>query len=230
MAVAIEDRLREWVQDVVEADVQFTPPAALATDDENTPVVHLYLIETTPTLPPRDTIRNLLQIRQTYLVTVSRATPTTTQAHITELLFSVMQHPEFEVLNDPLPLAWWQVLQVHPRAAFRLTAYIQRERDTQPAPPVLRPMVLKSGSVHDLYGQVLSPDDLPLSGVTVRCAALNRQTTTDHNGRFSMSGVAGSLTLDVRTGQHVTGVDVTTLTSPQKPLIIRIDPLQPGDA
>jgi hypothetical protein len=141
-----------------------------------------------------------------------------------------MQHPDFEALTEPLPLDWWQALQVRPRAAFRLKVYIQRERETQPASPVLEPMVLQTGSVHDLYGQVLSPDDTPLAGVTVRCEALNRQTTTDRRGRFSMSGVAGSLTLNVRTGQHVTGVRVTKLTTPQNPLIIRVDPLQTVDA
>ncbi len=234
MAEAIDDKLREWVSGVVAADVQFSAPVDLSTDDDDTPetapVVHLYLIETTPTLPPRDTTRNLLQIRQIYLVTISHAAPTIAQELVMELLFSAMQHPDFEALTDPLPLDWWQALQVRPRAAFRLKTYIQRERATQPAPPVRQPLVLKTGSVHDLYGQVLSPDDTPLAGVTVRCAALNRQTTTDHSGRFSMSGVAGSLMLDVRTGQHTTGVRVTTLTTPQNPLIIRVDPLQPVDA
>ena len=229
MTDSIEDKLREWASGVVDADVQFTPPAELATEDD-APVVHLYLIETTPTLPPRDTTRNLLQIRQIYLVTISQATPTTAQTQIMELLFSAMQHPDFDALTDPLPLDWWQALEVRPRAAFRLEVYVQRERETQPAPPVLEPMVLHTGSVHDLYGQVLSPDDTPLAGVTVRCEALNRQTTTDHSGRFSMSGVAGSLTLNVRTGQHVTGVRVTKLTTPQNPLIIRVDPLQAVDA
>jgi hypothetical protein len=216
--------LLDWITGIVGGTTHLIAPDDTLAGN----VVSLSLLEATPTLPPRNVLHQVMQIKLTYLVTIYYEQEAEAHHQLGELLFAAMEHANIEPIMEPIPLDVWVSLRAKPRPAFRFYVYIQRERARPRAKPVLKPLVLEVSSITDLYGQVLSESDMPIMGAVVESPELGLYAKTNAAGRFHFAGVpkeSYAARLRIRTKKRVVEAIVDKPTTAETPYVIRVDPL-----
>jgi len=192
----VDRNMQDWIGSVLDGTaVSLLVPADAAKGQG----VGLYLIELLQTPPARGTRRPPLQITLRYLVTSWAEDPQEAHRLLGELLFAAMDHPDFEVEQERLPLELWTALRVGPRPCFVLRVPLRRERLEKSAPLVRKPLIMKMSPVRQLQGRVLGPKEIPLMGAQVELPALLLSTQTDCDGRFNFPAVPADPTAVVLT-------------------------------
>jgi hypothetical protein len=99
---------------------------------------------------------------------------------------------------DPPPAELWLAFGVPPRPVLLLDVAVRVDRPTATAPLVRQPLRVTSAPLRSLYGQVVGPGDLPLSGVRVEVTTTGAATYTDAAGRFSFASIPSDLPARLR--------------------------------
>lgn len=182
----IDRHLSDWIATILkDVGVSFEPPAR----EQRGRSVGLYLMDLTRIPAPRGKRRPPLQIRLRYLVTTKADDPQEAHQMLGELLIAALQESEFVVEQEPLPISLWEALKVEPRPAFVLRVPLIHEQPEKLAPPVRKPLILKSSQLGTLTGQVVGPENIPIADARVEVPALELHTNTDSKGRFHFSAV-----------------------------------------
>jgi hypothetical protein len=223
----VDQRLKTWVGEVAgDAPVSFAAP------DRNSvgQGVSLYLLELGSAPPTRSVRRVPLQFSVCYLITVGGETPERAHQLLSELIFSALETPDFDVDLNPLPLALWSALAIPPQPAFRVRLPVRRER---PEPHVRRvhfPLITQTVPNEVLLGRVVGPGEVPIPGALVDLPSLKLSTRTDARGCFRFPLVPSRASigrLEVRAKGEVLHVGAETLTAEAGLLVIRM-PLKEG--
>jgi hypothetical protein len=221
----VDKRIAEWVENVLDgATVSLHPPD----DAQSGQGVSLYLLELADSPPPRSTGRPPLQLSLRYLVTTWAEEPKEAHRLLGELVFAGMGSSEFDIELDPIPVDLWASLGVAPRPSFILRTPLRMERPEPEVKYVRQPLVVRTVSITSLRGTVLGPDDVPLVGALVEIPALELFTRTDAKGVFSFSTLPAEPLVEqvlVRAKGREFSVTVDQPVSEDRPLVIRIDPL-----
>jgi hypothetical protein len=181
----VDRRLREWVGSVLKGvEVSLGAPNGKKAG----PRIGLYLAELTNP-PLRSAKRQPFRLALRYLVTASADQPEEAHRLLGELVFAAMENPEFEVDLGPVPVTVWKAFGVAPQPSFILSIPVEKERAKPKVGVVRQPLIVKWTSVTSLYGVVLGPGDIPLSGARVEVPGLDLWTHTDSKGRFRFSTV-----------------------------------------
>ena len=88
-----------------------------------------------------------------------------------------------------------------------------------------------TGTTRVFEGTILTTDNSPVAGATVKAASANEETSTDENGHFSLvtPAVSGNVKLDIITPTVATSVIVPSLSS--DPSTVKLDiTIDPGSA
>jgi hypothetical protein len=140
------------------------------------------------------------------------------------LVVAALENPEFEVEQEPLPLALWTSLGIAPRPSFVLRVPFRHDRPQKLAPPVRKPIIIKQLPLISFEGQVLGPEDIPLMDARVELPALELFTNTDSKGRFhfSVPAMRGSRLLRVRAKGQEFSINTEQAGSDEDPLVIHL--------
>jgi hypothetical protein len=218
----IDRRLAAWIGGILDqVDVSLAPPEAA----ETARGVGLYLMELVQSPPARGTRRPPLMMTLRYLVTTQAAKPEDAHQMLGDLVVAALENPEFEVEQEPLPLALWTSLGIAPRPSFVLRVPFIHERPEKLAPLVRKPIVIKHLALRSLEGQILGPEDTPLMNARVELPALELFTTTDSKGRFHFSSVPampGARLLRVRAKGQEFSINTEQAGSEDDPLVIHL--------
>jgi hypothetical protein len=176
--------MQDWVGSVVKAaDVSFAAPSA-----QKGRGVSVYLLEMVQSPPPSTGRRPPLQLNLRYLLTAWSDKPRDAHEILGQLLFAAMDKKEFQVEMEPVPIAMWSAFGVPPQPSFVVRVPLRQERPETLAKPVRIP-IIKTTPFIGMYGVVLGPDDIPISGSRIEIPSLNLSTNTDPKGRFHFPGV-----------------------------------------
>jgi hypothetical protein len=218
----IDRRLAAWIGGILDqVDVSLAPPEAA----ETARGVGLYLMELVQSPPARGTRRPPLMMTLRYLVTTKAAKPEDAHQMLGDLVVAALENSEFEVEQEPLPLALWTSLGIAPRPSFVLRVPFIHERPEKLAPLVRKPIVIKHLALRSLEGQILGPEDIPLMNARVELPALELFTTTDSKGRFHFSSVPampGARLLRVRAKGQEFSINTEQAGSEDDPLVIHL--------
>jgi hypothetical protein len=218
----IDRHLSDWIGTILKkVEVSLLPPAR----ELKGRGVGLYLLDLTPAPVPRGIRKPPLQIKLRYLVTTHADDPLESHRMLGKLLIAALQESEFEVEQEPLPIALWEALQVEPRPSFVLRVPLTHEQPEKLAPPVRLPLVIKSTQFATLTGQVVGPENIPIANARVEVPALELHTHTDSNGRFHFSTVPVDpfpKLLRVRAKGQEFSVDTKQVASAAEPLVIHL--------
>lgn len=228
--------LKAWVEGVV-GKVQVTHDM-VGVDADGTGV-SLYLLTVSPdaTVMPVPRIpreRPPVRILLRYLVTTWAKTPPEAHRLLGQLLLQAMDHPEFVIESETLPLEGWEAFGIPPRPSFLLRTPLQVERRVDLAKPVLYPLVVEHVPFERFHGQVLGPDQTPLSGVVVEFSHGDPsvppvEARTDVDGKFrvvklpnAQSRARDPLKIRVRHRGRPTQIQTEGAAAEGAPLIIRV--------
>lgn len=218
----VDQRLEQWIREVLDGvTVSLAAPGA---EDSG---VGLYLLDVAPALPERRTARPVPKIILSYLITTFHNDPAEAHRMLGELIFAAMEHTEYDVAQEPIPTAIWTAFGAVPMPAFLLRVPLRRPRPEEPVEPVRR-IEVSASPVAALYGRVVGPGDVALSGARVDVQGLGFYTHTDSQGRFRFSAIPGQAwkkRLRVLAKGRVQEVAVEEVTTPEDPVIIRFDDL-----
>ena len=169
-----------------------------------------------------------MQIGLNYLVTTWAGDPETAHRLLGDLVFAALENSEFEVELGKLPAETWAGYRLVPRPYFVLKIPVRKPRQGPVAKYVTQPLSVKDAAVTKLYGQVLGPGDVPLSGAQVTIPALGQVHYTDPRGRFILPLVPGSSnfrTIQVKFKNQVLEVTPSAgqPNSETTPLVLRFD-------
>lgn len=183
----VDQRLNEWVGTVIkDAKVSFAPPDS--TNKE--PLISVYLAGLRPSPPaPVESRRTPLQISLRYLISTWAETPEKSHEMLGTLVFAAMEHPEFEVELDPVPVEIWQAFGVPPCPSFMLRLPLILKRDEAPVPRIKWPPTIRDTTLSSLNGRIVDTGNNPVTGARVELPSLNLSTRADSQGRFSFAGV-----------------------------------------
>ena len=218
----IDRRLAAWIGGILDqVDVSLAPPEAA----ETARGVGLYLMELVQSPPARGTRRPPFMMTLRYLVTTKAAKPEDAHQMLGDLVVAALENSEFEVEQEPLPLALWTSLGIAPRPSFVLRVPFIHERPEKLAPLVRKPIVIKHLALRSLEGQILGPEDIPLMNARVELPSLELFTTTDSKGRFHFSSVPampGARVLRVRAKGQEFSINTEQAGSEDDPLVIHL--------
>lgn len=222
-----QDRaVQEWVQSAIPSA---TVTLALPTNGDTAPGITLYLMDivSEPSTPgSRDAP---LRVTLRYLVTGGMGAFAETHRMLGEALFAALEHTEYEVEREPVPLAFWQAIAAAPRPAFVLRVPCYRARTPTPMKRVRAAPTVHSVPVRPLVGVVLGPGDIPLVDALVEVQALGLAQRTDRDGRFAFRTVPTApqtTMLRVTAKGHVLSQPVTRAPTETDGLVIHFEPLE----
>lgn len=221
MIPEIDRQLTEWIANVVgDVTVSLLPPL----DQMEGSGVSLYLLQMSSTPPASTPHVAPLQFTLHYLVTTWSQAPETAHQILGELVLAALDNAEMEVDLSPLAPEMWLALRALPRPAFVLRMLVRQPRPDMGLHYVTQPLVLKVGPSVAFVGQVLGPEDVPIMGARVECAALNLSAITDRQGRFRFAAVPANLPLRllVKAKRRQTQV-VTGPATDDQPFVIRVN-------
>jgi hypothetical protein len=218
-----DKELQEWVRGIVtEAEVVFGPPHQFDSKQR----VSLYLLALADPLPAWMNRRSTRQIALRYLVTTWAEEEEVAHNLLGKLVFAALEKRDYELNLAELPATLWAALGIAPRPAFTLWVPCALE-EPERAPKLVRgPLVVHGSPVRSLYGIVLGPGNIPISGAGVELPALQLRSSTDARGRFHFSTVPGEpqgFQLVVKAKGQVQNVTVEQPISDKEPLTIRFD-------
>jgi hypothetical protein len=224
MIEQVDKRLAEWMRDVLKGvTISLAPP----NNTEKGSGVSLYLLEFAqspalrggPKRPP-------LQFSLRYLVTAWAEEAADAHRTLALLIFAAMDHPEYQVDLEAVPLALWTAFGITPRPAFILTAPVRLDR-IEPELPIVRvPPVVQGTPVVSFFGRVLGPEEIPLANIAVEFPPLQLSTRTDGKGYFHFAGIPGgsdTVQLRLKGKGKILDIDVKPSSSAEKPAVIHWD-------
>jgi len=187
MIERFDEQLIRWAKGIVqEAEVTLLPPHLAPQAGSG---ISIYLFDLVRAKGLQRAEPGALRLLLRYLVTSWAEQPDKAHALLAELAFAVLDHPEFEVEFSALSQEFWRGLGVPPQPAFVLQVLLNHERPATQARAIKQPLVVQATPTSSLFGQVLTPDQVPLVGLRVELPALNRSTSTDVFGRFHFSSI-----------------------------------------
>lgn len=183
MLDAIDRRVEAFVKQSTDASkVSFMPPSKIPEEAE----ANVYLLELAPPEQGRFS-RDALELRVRYLITVQDADPHAAHARMGNLMFAAMASEEWDAELSPLPAATWTALGAPPQPALLLETIARLEKPARTTRRV-RSMDLRLEQSHvQIWGQVITPEGVPVMRAEVTLVELNARTQTDHEGRFAFS-------------------------------------------
>ncbi|MGE3163638.1 MAG: Pvc16 family protein [Planctomycetota bacterium] len=232
--------LKTWVEGVLgKVTVSFDMVGATATGAG----VSLYLLRVTPDatvmpVPRAPRARPPVRIALHYLITTWAESPLEAHRLLGELLARALEQPDFVVEAEGYPESAWLAFGIPPRPGFLLRATLQIERKVDPAKPVLYPLVIEHKPLERLYGQVLGPNETPLTGVVVEFSSGDSEgppleARTDADGRFHVVTLPGArgrgrgaMKIRVRHRGRPTRIQTEGEAGEGVPLIIRVMSLE----
>ncbi len=217
----LDNQITTWAKAAAKGfSISLEPPA-----HAEKPTVHAYLLEVVPDPPSRGARRAPLQFRARYLVTVAGEDALKSHATLSDLLFSALEHREWEVEQRSVPVSIWNGFGIAARPSFLLSATVRKELPETPAKQV-REAVFLPTTVSSLYGLVVTPDDLPVPMARVELPQLDVLTNTDSRGRFHFPRVpaepAARLIAVTAKGRRRV-YEATALATEEDPLLLRFD-------
>ena len=192
MIESVDQTLKAWLGTVFgnsqNLQISFGPPLA----EGRGRGVGMYLMELGYDPPPRSVTRTSKQIALRYVVTAWAETPEEAHHLLGVIVFAAMDHPDFEVQLDPIPVATWLAFGVAPRPAFTLQVGLRHEREAPRKPLVKKPPALQQSPLGALAGRVvmrIDGVDMPLMGARVELPSFNLAIRTDAHGHFRFPAV-----------------------------------------
>jgi hypothetical protein len=224
MLEQINGELVEWIKKTlsftsVEVRLDVSDPA------EDVREVMVYLMEFRSLLTPRAVDLPPLQFQARYVITVRASTPEETHHLLEELVFAALAERPNEVRLDPPPADWWAASGLLPQPALMLEIPVWRERPQPEHKLVLKPLVLRTTAIGDLYGVIMGPGEMPISGALVEMPDMHRTERTDAYGRFCFRTVPAGLDearLIVKARGRKLEAVVSQPTSADEPVVIHI--------
>lgn len=220
----IDQRLTEWVKRVTNTvTITLTPPANSQTGQG----ISLYLMGIAPAYPAHNIGRPPLQITLRYLVTAWADKPEEAHRLLGQLAFAAMENSEFEIEFEPLSTQDWLAFATTPRPAFVLRVPARFVRPEPETPLVKAPLVIQATPTMSLLGQVLGPNDSPLSGVRVDLPSLQLTDRTDAQGWFRFATVPAEPRLKrfrISAKGRQVEIEVEPSPSMSEPLVIHFNP------
>lgn len=230
MIVQADRDLIQWAISAIGARVA---PLLTAPTDSGDPSASLYLLDLVDDPSRRDSSTPPYQPVLRYLVTIYHPDPEEAHRLLSDLLFSAMGHPVYEVELNPLPGDLWAAFRIAPRPAFILRAPLMYARQEVPVKLVREPEPSLDGSapIKPLYGLLLGPGDIPLMNARIELPNLYISATTDHQGRFILAGVPAepkkkTLLIKARRQEKIEVVEKNG--TPDEPVIIRFHLFKEG--
>ncbi len=233
MIPEIDRQLKQWITDVV-GDVTIslhppadTPPHGDAPSREGAPEgrgVSVYLLELADAPPASTPHVAPLQFKLRYLVTAWGEEPEWAHGVLGDLALAALDDAEMEVEMTPLSAEMWLALRAVPRPSFILQRLVRKPRPDPEVRLVTQPLVLHAGPSVPFVGYVWGPQDKPIVGAHVECAALNLSAVTDREGRFRFAAVPAGRPLRLLVRARRRQVQVTTDPAGEaEPFIIRME-------
>jgi hypothetical protein len=215
--------LQEWVKAAAPAaawlaDMPLTKEVAGGTSAST------YLLEMLPVPVPSIGRRPPLRWMLRFLVTCWALDLTEANALLTELAFAAAAQTNWQIEQEPVPLAIWTSFGIAPRPSFLLRIPLELAQEELPTAPRAKTLSLNAYTLVALRGVLLGPDDIPLSGGSVELPALNLRTETNAGGEFCLSGVPGSAvnTLQARAKGSSLAIQCRANDYATSPLILRM--------
>jgi hypothetical protein len=179
-----DQSVAEWIGSVLDGvDVSFDPPAREVAEKA---IVSAYLLDLLPASASADNRRTpSQQLQLRYLITTAAKNPFEAHRMLGELVFSAMEHEEFQVDLEPLPPAAWQALNLAPAPAFILRTLLIRPR-AQADRFVNQTVDLSASTVVSLNGIVVGPGNQPIVNARVEYLATGAVSRTDNKGYFHL--------------------------------------------
>jgi hypothetical protein len=180
----LDQQLEAWVQEQLgRVSVSLLPPP----QEQG---VSLYLMGLDSAPPMRGNVRSPLRIALHYLVTCWDSDPLKAHAQLSELLFAAIEHPDYDVVFEPINYHLWQNLGIAPQPSFVLRALASKERPEAEVPRVREPRVELVPAVA-LRGRILGPQDRPIVGAYVQLPSYQLSQRSNSRGEFSFPNVVG---------------------------------------
>jgi hypothetical protein len=225
MIEQIDQRLKEWVSQVVDV-----PIVSLSSPEQQTGErgVSCYLLDLLEKPPLRTAhLRPPLQFSLRYLITTWAADPLDAHSLLGELAFAAMQHPEFELDLSPPATEMWLAFGLTPRPSFFLRALASKHLPEPDVKLVRKPLVLQASPTTSLQGTLQSPDQVPLRGALVELPDLQLRTRTDQKGHFHFPMIPTEphrrqIRVMVKGEEKEVTIDLSKLAS--EPLVIQYSP------
>jgi hypothetical protein len=187
MIERFDEQLLGWARGIVQdAEVTLLPPHLAQQGGSG---ISLYLFDLVRARGIQRAEAGAIRLVLRYLVTSWAEQPDKAHALLAELAFAALDHPEFEVEFSTPAQECWRGLGILPQPCFVLQVLLSRERPITQAKAIKQPIVIQTTPTSSLFGRVLTPEQVPLVGMRVELAALNRSTTTDVSGRFHFSSI-----------------------------------------
>lgn len=228
MLEPIYSKLQQWV---AETSPEVSWGLSLPTEEQPAQKaktqVATYLFEVMRVPMARGERRSPLQLSLRFLVCAWAAKADEANELLVRLAFAAMATEGWDLEFESLPIQTWSAFHLSPRPSFMLCVPLLLERVDSPAKPV-RSIRLEEAAMTNLPGQVLGPQDVPIAGAIVEAPALQRSTTTDHRGRFVLTGLPQSMPnrLVVKTKGKRIEVSPSGEPDPAKPFMIRLTSLE----
>jgi hypothetical protein len=221
----VDNELKGWIDTVLNGKVaSLAPPSASQVGRG----VSVYLLDLVNTPVQREAKRSWLEISLRYLITTWAEDPLEAHRLLGELLFAGMEHAGYEVEQTYVPVDLWRAFNVQPRPGFFLRVPMRKTLPERKAKPV-RKLVAEVSPTKAVYGTVLGPDDIPLSGALVEMPALNLSTRSDHKGQFQFAMVPAESRaglLRVRAKGRELAISAAELRWGDEPVIIRFERME----
>lgn len=189
--------------------------------------VSLYLMGIAPAYPAHNIGRPPLQIALRYLVTTWADEPEEAHRLLGQLAFAAMENSEFEIEFEPLSAQDWLAFAATPRPAFVLRVPARFVRPEPVTPLVKAPLVIQATPTMSLSGQVLGPNNVPMSNVRVELPSLQLTDRTDAHGWFRFAAVPAEPRLKhfrVSAKGRQLDIDLEPSPSMSEPLVIQFNP------
>jgi hypothetical protein len=218
-----DQHLKEWVTTILpEAIIKLEAPQETQTGR----IVNLYLMGLEERPPTHENHQPSLQVVLSYFVTTWAEQPEEAHRLLGELVFAALGNPEFEVELSSLPATVWASYRLIPRPYFVLKSPVRKLREVTPTKYVTQPLSIKETGATKLYGLMVGPGDVPLSGAQVTIPALRQVQYTDARGRFCFPLVPGPIsfrTIRVKVKGRELEVTPDQPTSENAPFVIRLN-------
>lgn len=226
MAERPDDRIKTWVESVVDGvKVTLDPPTA----ENSGQGIGLYLLDLVQSSPISTVKPPPLQLTLRYLVTAWAEQIEDAHHILTRLFFAAMENTDFEVERNPPPLELWRALGVRQQPAFLLRSPLLLERPKKAVTLVRQPVKVEVISRVAFYGRILGPGDTPLSNCLVQIPKLGLSTGSDRQGRFAFPSLpsSGTTRLVIKARGHELSVDSDqAFPDSTSPMVIRFDSLE----
>lgn len=218
-----DHQLKAWVATILpDATIKLEAPQ----EGQAGRGVNLYLMGLAERPPTHESRKPSLQIALSYLVTTWAENQEEAHRLLGELVFAALEKNEFEVEFDTLPALAWSGYHLTPRPYFVLIVPVRKLREVPPTKYVTNPLSIRGAETSQLFGLMVGPDNVPLSGAQVTIPALRQVQYTDAKGRFCFPLVPGPIsqrTIRVKVKDRELEITPEQPTSEDAPLVIRFD-------